>query len=661
MAFATKYRIVTRSVIGVLWNVDIELDGYSGTVEEFKGNGTPINIKYVDNAEEKITSIRASSATFSFVSDTFELQDIIDDNDTKYRVSLYNVNADLSTTLQWRGFLSTDDCSEPYISGPRVFTLTASDGLAFLKDEPYKWADGTSGKDAYGKRTLLNVLADCLQYTYTELAISIQCNLYEEVIAEFLELPPFKYNKVHTKLFLYADGGPKNMYEVIECLMLTFDCTIFQQFGQWHINRTPDYFYAPAVNNTTTYSWPALTESQGTQTWIASRFTNFNPVQAGHVLSFIKPNDYSKITHNYIIPEIPDNPIWTRGSVLSGTPGANATVTYEIDFWPYQYGLPTVPTSAGTAYRVEKYDAEGNIDENYVELPVSIIGSEERLINENGIQVDEGDEFNVSGECRMLTDVGYAVGAPAVRIRLIGISGQHYTWDPTVPEWQLTLTSGVGASAFSATYGSGDDSTVWLSFNLEMSAFPEDGDLYIWLCNFDTGDTTPVNFRKLQVSIELFLNGVTENFKGEYSQSDNNLTSRNKDERIIKLGDSPKRLFASALWRASDDTELTSGWGRKDETLDDRLIDLNSQDLQKSASRVCKALEGEYKGITFDSGKLLGVGNLFSISDLTWVATNMEIDIINDTFSATLQELIDTTKTMATIDTEFKYIFDERS
>lgn len=662
MSYGTKYKIISRSVVGELWHVNIEQDGYTGTVTEFRGNGAPINIKYVDNNENKITPIRASSAVFSFVSDTFELSDIIDDNDTLYRASLYRIETDLSETLQWRGFLSTDDCSEPYISGPRIFTLTAYDGLAALKEETYKWQDGTSGKEAYGKRNLLQVVADCLQYTYTELPIAIQCNLFEEVIAEFLEVPPFLYNKVHTKLFLYADGGPKNMYEVIETIMQSFECTIFQQFGRWHIKRFPDNFYDAATNNTATYSWPDLTPSYGSQDWTASRFANFNPINAGHTLSFIKANQYTKITHNYIIPETPENEKMARGELISGTPFTpNETVTYEIDFWSYESGSVSSPTVAatGTAYRNEIYDSEGNLKEQYIVLPDQST-NDERMRPFEGVWVDKGDQITLNAETRSDVDESSSGNGVAIRLVLYGDSGQKYTWDATTSEWFPTITSAIGSSAYIRTFASGDNTEDWTGFTIETKSFPEGGILEPWFCDWTTsaGESW---YRNINIDFKLFLNSVTANFKGEYSKSDNNLQSRNTNEKIIRLGDSPKRLVASSLWRASDDTQLTNGWGRLDEAQTSRLINLNSQDLQHTASRVFKKLDGDYKGITFDSGKLLGVGNFYSISGLTWIATNMEIDIINDTFTATLQEFSDQDKGLSTLDTEFKYIFDERS
>jgi len=664
MAYGTKYRVVTRSITGVLWHANIEQDGYTGTVTEFRGSGLPIKINYTDNDENKIASIRASAAEISFVSDEFELQTLIDDNDTKYRVSIYEIETDLSETLQWRGFISTDDCQEDYISGPRIFTLTATDALALLKEESYKWQDGTEGKDAYGKRTLLQIIIDCLQYTYTELDISVQCNVYEEVIAEFLEVPPFLYNKAHTKLFLYADGGPRNMYEVLECIMDAFECTLFQQFGQWHINRMPDYFYDPATNNTTTYTWPGVTFSQGTQTWVAARFTNFIPVGAGHKLSFIKPNKYSKITHTYIIPDTPENEKMSRGDLISGTPYVpSATVTYEIDFWSYESGAVLSPTVAptGTAYRNEIYDTEGNLQEQYIVLPDQST-NDERLRPFEGVWVDKGDKVSINADTRLDNNIGGTGSGVVMRIVLQGDSGQKYTWDETTAAWVATIASSIGSSAYTRSFGSGlPDTDEWVPFSIETSGFPEGGYLEPWFCDWDPTSGNEAWYRSINIDFKLLLNGVTANFRGEYSQSDNNLTSRNKSETTIKLGDSPKRLVASALWRGSDDTELTNGWGRLDEAQTSRLININSQDVQNTAYRVCKKLDGDYKGITFDDGKLIGPGNLFSISDITWIATNLEIDLVNDTFSATLQEFKTATDVLPTLDTEFKYIFDERS
>ena len=659
MAYATRYRIEARSTIGTLWHVSIEEDGYTGPITSFSGSGTPIRIKYTDNDEKKVSAIRASACVIEFISDTFDLDDIINDNDTKYRVSLNRINTDLSETLQWRGFLSTDDCQEQYTSGARAFSLTATDALGLLKDEDYKWQDGTTGKDAYGKRSLLQIIADCLQYTYTELDISIQCNVYEEVIAEFLEVPPFLYNKAHTKLFLYADNGPKNMYDVLECIMLSFDCTLFQQFGQWHINRMPDYYYAPATNNTTTYSWSDLSYSQGTQTWLASRFTHFIPINAGHLQARVKPNGYSKITHNYIIPETPENERMARGAYISGTPGASALVTYEIDFWKLEYGTVSSP-STGDVYREEAYDAEGNLLETYTVLNDQGT-TDERILPVEGIWADAGDSITITFDTRSSTDESGSGSGVGMRLMLFGDSGQKYTWNQSLNTWDATLAGALGAIGLQVDLSLYGDTTKWFSLSVETTGFPESGILEPWFTDW-SAISSYIHIRNINIEPKLLLNGVTANFKGEYSRTDNNLTSRNSNEVTIRLGDSPKRLVASGLWRGSDDTQLTNGWGRLGEAQTSRLIDLNSQDLQRTAYRVCKKLDGDYKGITFDDGKLLGPGNLYSISDITWIATNMEIDIINDNFSATMQEFTDVLRdTEPTLDTEFKYIFDERS
>jgi len=667
MSYAARYRIPVRSVLGVIWTAEIEQDGYTGTVQELNGSALPIKITYQADEERKIEYIRASTCELSFVSDTFRLEDIIDDNDTKYRLTISD-----PTRVQWRGFISTDDCTEEYTSWYRTFVLTAFDGLAALKDEDYRTWDTDIA--VYGKRTLLEILRDCLQRTYVELPIHIEVNVLESTMDNNPEDNPIEQCQVHTKLFLYADGGPKTMFEILETIMGTFQCTIFQQFGQWHVKRHMDYFGVYGADSIL-YSWPDLTQEIVTVDWTASAPANFIPINASHVLSFIKPDAFSKIEHDYIIPETPENEAMTRGPLIySGPDPDDPTVnirTYYIDFWTYQSGsvLTPDPTAPGTSYRLERDNVDGTLEESYVVLPDQGT-TDERLRPETGVFVEAGDTLSLDTQTRLKSDLGGAGTGVVLRLVLYGDSGQKYTWDAATEEWVPTLASAIGSSAFTRTYGGGDNLEEWYPISLNYTSdgriinttkpFPEGGLLEMWFCEWSTG-TNETWFKDIAIDVKLFQNQVRANFKGEQSVSDNDLTSRRSDERIIRLGDSPKRVIASSLWRGIDDTQLTNGWGRPDEDRDQRLIDINSQDLQKSACRVFKTLEGDFKGISFDDGKLLGPGNLYVLENLTWIVTNIEIDIVNDSCIFRLQEFIDTSKTTPDIDTEFKYLFNERS
>lgn len=663
MSWVTKYRIVADSFKGEEWWADIQEEDWAGGVVELKGTDRPIVIKYIDNEETKYPSIQASFCTISFVSDNFDLESIISNDDKKYRVGIYREGA-----LVWRGYLSTDDCQEEYSDGNRPFVLTAVDGLSFLKEETYKFRTGETGKDAYEKRVLLDVLADCLHYTYTELDIYIQCNVYESSMTDTGTFNPFDQCKVHTKLFLYTQSGPQNMYEVLEVLMECFECTLFQQGGIWIVRRKPDSFDNQSDTNKL-YAWPDLTSTDVLKRWETDKDLYFTPINARHIRTFIKPTSNSVITHNYLIPEIPinndlsDGERWPDNDPVDGR-------AYRIDFWSYENGNANAPNVlADQAYRVEILDANDNITENYIILPNDDDTNTLRLVNRDGLEVDAGDEVEVSFETRLSADVSGTATGSALRIRLIGDSGQHYTYDGiTDDQWETTTDTGPGQIAANANYASGDDKTVWQALNVRTEPFPESGRLEIWLEQWDPNDNRDVYNRNIVITPYLFKDVDTVRFKGEQSTTSLNITSRNKNEKTIRLGDSPKRVIASALWRLTD-SQLTSGWGRLTEPTTERLININSQDLQKSTWRIFSKIDGDFMGVIGPNG-IIGPANLFNLVPplfVAYIATNLEIDPINDTWTASLQEFRDRRtggkdNGMTYFnETDFKYLFDERN
>ena len=89
MSYGVKYKIEVQSIIKKQWVVDIEEENYTGSVTNLTGSGEPIRINYLNNGEGKFNPIAASEATIQFVADDFLLEHIIDSDDKKFRVSIY--------------------------------------------------------------------------------------------------------------------------------------------------------------------------------------------------------------------------------------------------------------------------------------------------------------------------------------------------------------------------------------------------------------------------------------------------------------------------------------------------------------------------------------------------------------------------------------------
>lgn len=677
MAWATKYQINSKSVLRERWRLDIQEEDYAGSVTELAGAAEPFSLQYINNGDTFPIPIAASELTIRFVSDTFELEEIVDSDDKKFRVDLYREDV-----LQWRGFLSTDDCSEEYTSGNRTFEVIANDGLGFLKEEQV--VEGVT--TTYDKIDLLTVIRDLLYQTYTELPVEINCRVYESTMSASAEDNPFDQCQVHTRLFLTSPDGPQNQYEALEVLMNAFSCTLFQQFGQWHIKRLPQgAIVTSGVSKL--YSWPHMVGEQVSYVWEYARYLDFEPVNASHLLTFQKPSVNSTITHNYVIPEVPRNSRLQTGDRLPsedntetlpiGEPPVSTTfdlVAFEIDAWEYKnVNIATMAfADAQGAFRQEsRNQTTHSIRENRIFLRRDTdfvgINNKQFIRSTDDCLVDEGDKFTISGSTRLDGDISGSGSGSAVKIRIYTTVTQGFEWNGAPTNVWVAFndaTGPIGSYAYTRNFVDGDDLTEWESFSIETTTTPVPGRLVIWLQNWSIDADRYAYYKNIQIGVTIMDSPQGSELKGEKSISSNDIISRKKTTAEIKLGDSPRRVVASALWRLSPETTLTNGWGRLGETRDQRLIDINSHDLQRINSRIFKKLEGEFYGILMSQqdNALIGPGSYFYLNDGTtvkWQPVSIEIDITSNIVRLLAVEFSDLEKPTTVDETEFSYLFED--
>lgn len=112
-------------------------DGDAVTVHSMTPSGDPFHLQSVDNDEDKFTAIRPIQAKVQFLSDndfnlaTFTDQPPIGDDPGDPR---WYVEIKIDTKFIFKGFLVLDDCFEAFMPTPNIVTLTAADGLAFIKN-----------------------------------------------------------------------------------------------------------------------------------------------------------------------------------------------------------------------------------------------------------------------------------------------------------------------------------------------------------------------------------------------------------------------------------------------------------------------------------------------------------------------------------------------
>lgn len=564
MAYVEKYRLSYSDPDANRFWVKIYEDGFAGDLTYLTPAVDAVQYQLIDNDENPYLPIQGSELVINFISENnFSLKDLFESGsltDTKYKVEWYSVGD--VTSLLWVGFLDTESCSEPIVDDPRVVTLRAVDGLGFLKNSGFT---NENNEFQYGKYTLLQCIEWCLVKTELELDLHVSVSIFEESMSDRDDNPvnePFKQCKIHTRSI-----KEKNCYEVMQEICRAFACTLYQANGVWVIERKHDRWNLIWNNRphyTTIYEYPYVSDTATSVTYTFNH-TSFTPL-TGHSRFFLSPYKDVTTTYNYIAPPIPRNKNF-EGTFLplfsSGTNSANA-----IDYWVYQYGSISSPSPVATIpYRNQVYDSDGiKIIDTYLILPRNnpTVAEDERLICES-IEVSEGDKVVLSFEHRFKFDVSGSGNAFMAQLILYGDSGQKYTLDESTLDlneqgtWTETLTSGTG-QVIQRSFGSGDDLTEWLSFSITTQGLPEDGLLALWLYEgTPSGNSNETWFRNVKLEMQFFVNDRI-GISGQRTEIEQDATYRASYEGFVTIGDAPKKLINGALFRATDDTELTTGW-----------------------------------------------------------------------------------------------------
>lgn len=133
MSYGTKYQYQYVNGNGDTVSVQIQQDGYSGSVTSLAGTEGAITVVWGEEGSDNLTTpLNISRATLRFVGDTDAetmLDEVFDSPDTEYRVRLT-----VGGELEWQGFLASDLRRYNPYKGAEAVSLEAFDGLALLEN-----------------------------------------------------------------------------------------------------------------------------------------------------------------------------------------------------------------------------------------------------------------------------------------------------------------------------------------------------------------------------------------------------------------------------------------------------------------------------------------------------------------------------------------------
>jgi hypothetical protein len=239
MAYGLRYTITQELRDETSLIVKIYEKSYVGaTVTPYIGT----NVSLVPNAtnEDPIASIISAQLNVSFIisdqDDYDNFPDLLNFDETKYYVELV-----INSVIKWRGFLLNDYVQVPFTTGNQEVSINCIDGLSFLR---YIYYDGDVNVNSLIK--LIDIIGTCLNALPFDDMIFIYacCSYYADGMFDRGDAggdEPFSQTYQYKRDFYKLD-----YYTILENIIKTFGCRLFQANGDWYIlpmNQQADTIY----------------------------------------------------------------------------------------------------------------------------------------------------------------------------------------------------------------------------------------------------------------------------------------------------------------------------------------------------------------------------------------------------------------------------------
>lgn len=363
MAYGLKYTISQLLRNGALLKVEILERDYTGIVKTY--DAVNINLESNSSGDEPLPSIISSQLNVSFVisdadaASTFP--DLLSFDDRKYFVKLYS-----GATFLWCGFLFNDYVSLPFSTGFVQVDIVAIDGLSLLEYSQFNFVDNTSVNSLI---RLIDVIAECINLIDYPDPISIitSCSYYAEGMFDRSDASgdePLSQSYIYRR-----DIQGKTYYEVLDNIVTSFGCRLFQSDGQWQFLAINEMAQTTARYYTQYFLYPTVSiGASGT----LDEAVNIAPYAEGNVHFINNSQDkvvrkgFPKLIHNYTF-EYPSN--YIHNGTFKGLYNSGSVTNLPYGWFYFQ---STTSPYAGNVVTVIP-------DSEYNELDLSAVGNRDQF------------------------------------------------------------------------------------------------------------------------------------------------------------------------------------------------------------------------------------------------------------------------------------------
>jgi len=230
MAYGLRYTLSQILKNGNSQVIEIYQEDYTGSVKTYIP--TSISLQPNSSNEYPYPAIISTQLQFSFILET-------EDDYNQYpnvlssNARLYYVLLKEGSTVIWRGYLFNDYSEVGFSTGISQSSLIAIDGISFLQDQEFVVSNSIN----YLKQHL-EVIAEGLRYLAypSDLYLNIACSFYADGMVDRTDNVA---NEPFSQIYQYPrDFVGVSYYVILENILKTFNCRMYQANGDWYISAT---------------------------------------------------------------------------------------------------------------------------------------------------------------------------------------------------------------------------------------------------------------------------------------------------------------------------------------------------------------------------------------------------------------------------------------
>lgn len=250
MAYVLKFVMQSKSINGLIYNLDIYENGYTGAPYTLNPSESPFILNVLASSDDVMANIVSTELRVKIdVTNPYPAFLSLQNNDQFFTYGELSYLQGAAKNTLFKGFLIADAATTPFTTGFKEIEVTFTDGLSLLKNIPFVDSEGQAvNVKASLTGTMISIFNKLPFPTsfYLNVAVSFFCEDMQ-TRNDWSANEPFKQMLLPFNNWLTSDAANTynndafvvsdftNCYDILDRISQSFGCKIFQSNGQWHI------------------------------------------------------------------------------------------------------------------------------------------------------------------------------------------------------------------------------------------------------------------------------------------------------------------------------------------------------------------------------------------------------------------------------------------